>query len=55
VGVDIALAALVDREDEKLQTLFLTGMVKSREVECSCPEAKNRPDQAYRLVVKREP
>lgn len=44
------LAALVDRDAEKLQTRFLTAMVKSSVLELRFPDVRNRPDQAYRAV-----
>jgi len=44
------LAALVDRDAEKLQTRFLTAMVKSGVLELRYPDVRNRPDQAYRAV-----
>ena len=44
------LAALVDRDSEKLQSRFLTAMVKSGALELLYPDVRNRPDQAYRAV-----
>ena len=44
------LAALVDRDAEKLQTRFLTAMVKSGLLELRFPDVRNRPDQAYGTV-----
>jgi len=44
------LAALVDRDSEKLQSRFLTAMVKSGALELRYPDVGNRPDQAYRTV-----
>jgi ATP-dependent DNA helicase RecG len=49
------LAALVDRDADKLQTRFLTAMVKDGMLELRHPDVRNRPDQAYRAVVKRTP
>lgn len=46
------LAALVDRDSEKLQSRFLTAMVREGLLELRHPEVRNRPDQAYRTVVK---
>ena len=48
------LAALVDRDAEKLQSRFLTAMVKEGVLELRFPEVRNRPDQAYRAVPKDE-
>jgi ATP-dependent DNA helicase RecG len=48
------LAALVDRDAEKLQSRFLTAMVKEGVLELRFPEVRNRPDQAYRAVPKNE-
>ena len=45
------LAALVDRDAEKLQSRFLTGMVKVQALELRYPDVRNRPDQAYRTVA----
>jgi ATP-dependent DNA helicase RecG len=45
------LAALVDRDADKLQTRFLTAMVKSGSLELRYPDVRNRPDQAYRTVA----
>jgi ATP-dependent DNA helicase RecG len=44
------LAALVDRDADKLQTRFLTAMVKEGVLELRYPDVRNRPDQAYRTV-----
>jgi ATP-dependent DNA helicase RecG len=44
------LAALVDRDAEKLQSRFLTAMVREGELELRYPEVRNRPDQAYRTI-----
>ena len=46
------LAALVDRDAEKLQSRFLTAMVREGTLELRYPEVRNRPDQAYRTVAK---
>ena len=45
------LAALVDRDAEKLQSRFLTSMVGEGALELRHPEVRNRPDQAYRTVA----
>jgi hypothetical protein len=39
------LAALVDRDAEKLQSRFLTAMVRDGELELRYPDVRNRPDQ----------
>ena len=44
------LAALVDRDAEKLQSRFLTAMVREGALELRYPDVRNRPDQAYRAV-----
>jgi len=44
------LTALVDRDAEKLQTRFLTAMVKSGVLELRYPDVRNWPEQAYRAV-----
>ena len=46
------LAALVDRDAEKVQSRFLTAMVKEGALELRYPDVRNRPDQAYRTVSK---
>ena len=46
------LAALVDRDAEKLQSRFLTAMVREGTLELRYPDVRNRPDQAYRAVAK---
>ena len=46
------LAALVDRDAEKLQSRFLTAMVREGVLELRYPDVRNRPDQAYRSVSK---
>jgi ATP-dependent DNA helicase RecG len=45
------MAALVDRDAEKLQSRFLTAMVREGLLELRHPEVRNRPDQAYRTVA----
>ena len=45
------LAALVDRDADKLQTRFLTAMVREGVLELNYPDVRNRLDQAYRTVV----
>lgn len=45
------LAALVDRDPEKLQSRFLTAMVREGTLELRYPDVRNRPDQAYRTVL----
>ena len=47
------IAALVDRDAEKLQSRFLTAMVKEGVLELRHPDVRNRPDQAYRSVSPR--
>jgi ATP-dependent DNA helicase RecG len=44
------LAVLVDRDAEKLQSRFLTAMVREGSLELRYPDVRNRPDQAYRAV-----
>ena len=44
------LAALVHRDADKLQSRFLTAMVRRGVLELKYPEVRNRPDQAYRTV-----
>ena len=44
------LALLVARDAEKLQSRFLTAMVRERRLELRYPDVPNRPDQAYRAV-----
>jgi predicted transcriptional regulator len=46
------LAALVDRDAEKLQSRFLTAMVREGTLALRHPEVRNRPAQAYRAVAK---
>ena len=46
------LAALVDRDAEKLQSRFLTAMVREGTLALRHPEVRNRPDQAYQAVAK---
>ncbi|WP_426148558.1 hypothetical protein [Polaromonas sp. DSR2-3-2] len=46
------IAGLVDRRDaEKLQSRFLTAMVKKGTLELRHPDVRNRPDQAYRTAT----
>ncbi|MGH8856651.1 MAG: ATP-binding protein [Polaromonas sp.] len=45
------VAALVDRDAEKLQSRFLTAMVKKGVLELRYPDVRNRPDQAYRTIA----
>ena len=45
------IARLVDRDAEKLQSRFLTAMVKEGTLELRHPDVRNRPDQAYRTVA----
>lgn len=47
------LAALVDRDAEKLQSRFLTAMVREGVLELRYPDVRNRPDQAYRTVASK--
>ncbi len=49
------LADLLSRDPENLQRRILTGLVNQGLLELRHPGVPNRPDQAYRLVVKREP
>ncbi|MBP6118482.1 MAG: putative DNA binding domain-containing protein [Giesbergeria sp.] len=44
------IATLVDRDAEKLQSRFLTAMVREGVLELRYPDVRNRPDQAYRTV-----
>jgi len=46
------LALLLTREAEKLQSRFLTAMVREGRLELRYPEVPNRPDQAYRAVTR---
>ena len=46
------LAALVDRDADKLQSRFLTAMVREGVLELRYPDVRNRPDQAYRTVAR---
>ncbi len=45
------LAALVDRDADKLQSRFLTAVVREGVLELKYPDVRNRPDQAYRAVT----
>ena len=47
------IARLVDRDAEKLQSRFLTAMVKEGTLELRHPDVRNRPDQAYRTAAGR--
>lgn len=47
------LAALVDRDAAKLQSRFLTAMVREGILELRYPDVRNWPDQAYRTVANR--
>jgi predicted HTH transcriptional regulator len=49
------LADLLSRDADNLQSRILTGLVKQGLLELRHPGVPNRPDQAYRSVVKREP
>ena len=42
------IAQLVSRDAEKLQSRFLTAMVREGRLELRHPDVPNRPDQAYR-------
>lgn len=42
------IATLVTRDAEKLQSRFLTAMVREGRLELRYPDVPNRPDQAYR-------
>jgi len=42
------IAALVARDPDKLQTRFLTALVREGLLEWCFPDVPNRPDQAYR-------
>ena len=44
------IALLVNRDAEKLQSRFLTAMVREGLLELRYPEVRNRPDQAYRSI-----
>lgn len=48
------IALLVNRDPEKLQSRFLTGMVRAGLLELRHPEVRNRPDQAYRSAAPAE-
>ena len=47
------VAALVDRDAAKLQSRFLTAMVREGILELRYPDVRNWPDQAYRTVANR--
>ncbi|MGL6111035.1 MAG: hypothetical protein ACRC2B_13155 [Rubrivivax sp.] len=44
------IALLVARDAEKLQSRFLTAMVREGLLELRHPDVPNRPDQAYRSL-----
>lgn len=48
------IALLVARDAEKLQSRFLTAMVREGLLELRHPDVPNRPDQAYRAFVTRK-
>jgi ATP-dependent DNA helicase RecG len=48
------IALLVARESEKLQSRFLTAMVREGRLELRYPGVPNRPDQAYRAITRFE-
>lgn len=50
----LELAALVDRDAEKLQSRFLTAMVREGALELRYPDVRNRANQAYRIVPTTE-
>ena len=45
------IARLVNRDAEKLQSRFLTAMVKESTLMLRHPDVRNRPDQAYRTAA----
>ena len=45
------IARLVDRDAEKLQSRFLTAMVREGTMVLRHPDVRNRPDQAYRAAA----
>lgn len=49
-----AIAQLVARDAEKLQSRFLTAMVREGRLQLRYPDVPNRPDQAYRATMPRE-
>ncbi|PUE39596.1 hypothetical protein [Limnohabitans sp. Hippo3] len=49
------LAELLSRDPENLQRRILTGLVNQGLLELRYPGVPNRPDQAYRAVVKSAP
>ena len=49
------LADLLNRDADNLQSRILTGLVKQGFLELRYPGVPNRPDQAYRAVVKSAP
>ena len=44
------IAALVSRDAEKLQSRFLTALVREGRLQLRYPDVPNRPDQAYRAT-----
>jgi len=48
------LATLLSRDAENLQGRILAGLVKKGLLELRFPDVPNRPDQAYRSVLKDE-
>jgi ATP-dependent DNA helicase RecG len=48
------IALPVDRQSEKLQSRFLTAMVREGRLELRYPDVPNRPDQAYRATPEAE-
>lgn len=48
------IALLVSRDAEKLQSRFLTAMVREGRLRLRYPDAPNRPDQAYRATMPAE-
>lgn len=49
------VADALSREPQKLQTRFLTMLVREGLLELRYPGVPNRPDQAYRAIVKTTP
>lgn len=48
------IALLVSRDAEKLQSRFLTAMVREGRLRLRYPDVPNRPDQAYRATMPAE-
>jgi ATP-dependent DNA helicase RecG len=48
------IAQLVSRDAEKLQSRFLTAMVREGRLQLRYPDVPNRPDQAYRTTMPAE-